>query len=110
MHLSRVIGNRYITVTESMWAHEMAKILEEEFRPLGKIIYMIVKSGFSLKRTDLCVLRLAPVTHAMSVGLCNVFKSFNSDDTNTKPAFNVQILLRAENFFGSHLQLITEGP
>lgn len=37
MHLSCFLGNRYITVTESMWAPEMAKILEEEFKPLGKI-------------------------------------------------------------------------
>lgn len=43
MHLSCFLGNRYITTTESMWAPEMAKILEEEFKPLGKIILVGVK-------------------------------------------------------------------
>ena len=38
MYLPCFLGNRYITVTESMWAPEMAKILEEEFKPLGKIM------------------------------------------------------------------------
>ncbi|KAL9965662.1 hypothetical protein ACROYT_G029499 [Oculina patagonica] len=28
-------GNRYISITGCMWADEMAKILDEEFRPLG---------------------------------------------------------------------------
>ena len=42
-HLSCFPGNRYITVTESMWAPDMAKILEEEFKPLGKIILVGLK-------------------------------------------------------------------
>ena len=44
MHLSCILGNRYITVTESMWAPEMAKILEEEFKPLGKMILVGLKN------------------------------------------------------------------
>lgn len=43
MHLSCFLGKRYIAVTESMWAPEMAKILQEEFKPLGKIILVGVK-------------------------------------------------------------------
>ena len=43
MHLSCFVGNRYIAVTQSMWAPEMAKILEEEFKPLGKIRSVGVK-------------------------------------------------------------------
>ena len=29
-------GNRYISIADCMWIDEMAKILDEEFRPLGK--------------------------------------------------------------------------
>ena len=37
------LGNRYITTSESLWAPEMAKILEEEFKPLGKTILVGVE-------------------------------------------------------------------
>lgn len=42
-----LLGNRYIVIKESMWTDEMAKILDEEFRSLGKheccfLIFMIV--------------------------------------------------------------------
>ena len=29
-------GNRYITISGSLWLQDIAKILDEEFRPLGK--------------------------------------------------------------------------
>jgi len=31
-----VPGNRYITITKCAWFEEAAKMLDEEFRPLGK--------------------------------------------------------------------------
>ena len=31
-------GNRYITITGCWWFEEVAKVLDEEFRPLGKAI------------------------------------------------------------------------
>ena len=31
-----VLGNRYITITKCAWFEEAAKMLDEEFRPLGK--------------------------------------------------------------------------
>jgi len=42
-------GNRYITVTESMWAPEMAKILEEEFKPLGYNVPTRIAPKFGLR-------------------------------------------------------------
>lgn len=34
---SRLLGNRYVAITTSMWLRDMAVILDEEFRPLGKL-------------------------------------------------------------------------
>lgn len=34
---SRLLGNRYIAITTSIWMRDMAVILDEEFRPLGKL-------------------------------------------------------------------------
>ena len=48
MYLSCFVGNSYIAVTESLWAPEMATILEEEFKPLGKIISVGVKKRIAL--------------------------------------------------------------
>ncbi|KAJ7323383.1 hypothetical protein OS493_031858 [Desmophyllum pertusum] len=42
-------GNRYISVTESMWAHEMAKILDEEFKPLGYNVPTRIAPKFGLR-------------------------------------------------------------
>lgn len=43
-----VSGNRYITITGCWWFEEVAKVLEEEFRPLGK---------FSLRKRRIHFLR-----------------------------------------------------
>lgn len=37
MITSHLLGNRYISITGTMWMHEMATILDQEFRPLGKL-------------------------------------------------------------------------
>ena len=29
-------GNRYVIVTDCMWVTDIAKVLSEEFKPLGK--------------------------------------------------------------------------
>lgn len=33
----RLLGNRYVAITTSIWLRDMAVILDEEFRPLGKL-------------------------------------------------------------------------
>lgn len=42
-------GNRYMVVTKSMWIDEMAKILDEEFRPLGYKVPTRVAPKFGLR-------------------------------------------------------------
>ncbi|KAK2552225.1 hypothetical protein P5673_026751 [Acropora cervicornis] len=42
-------GNRFMTVTDSLWIPEMAKILDEEFRPLGYNVPTRVAPNFVLR-------------------------------------------------------------
>ena len=31
-------GNRYLAITDCYWMDDMARLLHEEFRPLGKVL------------------------------------------------------------------------
>jgi len=42
-------GNRYIAISGCLWAHELAKILDEEFRPLGYNCPTWIFPTFALK-------------------------------------------------------------
>jgi len=42
-------GNRFVSVTDTMWVPEMARILNEEFRPLGYKVPTWVAPKFGLR-------------------------------------------------------------
>ena len=83
-------GNRYITVTETMCIPELAKILDDEFRPLGNKLCIFTKfrrfekvasklspshSGTSLSHRFTVI---SPPSHFVSVTSPPIFKSFSA--------------------------------